>query len=328
MVRNELNVPRSQLTEEQLQAIWRALDEDKSGLITCGEFGHFMRKGHAGCGEFGRSSGSTNPVLEQKKAGHASLREFLGRAQSERRARAESEEETLRQRAARRRAEEGKVPMTVRQTLLERNGNIANQVRRERDAQLSRFVLEDTDGVPPLAATAEELEAVSVLVNRQMDQSALYDSASRSWYRFFLHMDSDRSGNISYWELQDLIRTELKLSNRVLSEEQLKAIWRSLDADASGLITSGEFGRFMRIGAHVHKPDPNAVGKGKLALERKALYESSRKERDAMLQAWRNSVDAGSAAKRKKAAAHYQAAQKGLDFQPLQAWRSPRAYMF
>jgi hypothetical protein len=47
MVRNELNLSIRDFPEERLQAIWRALDEDKSGLITCGEFGHFMRKGLA-----------------------------------------------------------------------------------------------------------------------------------------------------------------------------------------------------------------------------------------------------------------------------------------
>merc|ERR1719221_537431 len=45
MVRNELHIPLSQFPEEKLQAIWRALDVDRSGLITCGEFGHFMRLG-------------------------------------------------------------------------------------------------------------------------------------------------------------------------------------------------------------------------------------------------------------------------------------------
>ncbi|CAE8639413.1 unnamed protein product [Polarella glacialis] len=45
MVRNELALPRNQFPDEQLQAIWRALDADKSGLISCGEFGHFMRMG-------------------------------------------------------------------------------------------------------------------------------------------------------------------------------------------------------------------------------------------------------------------------------------------
>jgi len=51
MVRNRLKITASTLTQEQLQAIWRALDEDNSGLITCGEFGHFMRKGRKSKGE-------------------------------------------------------------------------------------------------------------------------------------------------------------------------------------------------------------------------------------------------------------------------------------
>merc|ERR1719237_1167501 len=38
MIRNELRVPTSRLSEDVLQSIWRALDEDDSGLITHGEF--------------------------------------------------------------------------------------------------------------------------------------------------------------------------------------------------------------------------------------------------------------------------------------------------
>merc|ERR1712232_1188752 len=45
MIRNELAVPEASLSREQLQAIWRTLDTDNSGFITCGEFGRFMRKG-------------------------------------------------------------------------------------------------------------------------------------------------------------------------------------------------------------------------------------------------------------------------------------------
>lgn len=47
MVRNELHFSTRDFPEKRLEAIWRALDEDESGLITCGEFGAFMRKGLA-----------------------------------------------------------------------------------------------------------------------------------------------------------------------------------------------------------------------------------------------------------------------------------------
>eukprot|EP00931_Biecheleriopsis_adriatica_P123500 TRINITY_DN98548_c0_g1_i1.p1 TRINITY_DN98548_c0_g1~~TRINITY_DN98548_c0_g1_i1.p1 ORF type:complete len:261 (-),score=42.52 TRINITY_DN98548_c0_g1_i1:10-792(-) len=45
MIRNELMVSARQFPDEQLQALWRALDTDESGLITAGEFGAFMKRG-------------------------------------------------------------------------------------------------------------------------------------------------------------------------------------------------------------------------------------------------------------------------------------------
>ena len=36
-------MPKKDLPEDQLQAVWRALDHDSSGFITTNEFGPFMR---------------------------------------------------------------------------------------------------------------------------------------------------------------------------------------------------------------------------------------------------------------------------------------------
>ena len=45
MVREELALSLKELPERKLMALWLALDEDNSGLITAGEFGAFMRLG-------------------------------------------------------------------------------------------------------------------------------------------------------------------------------------------------------------------------------------------------------------------------------------------
>lgn len=78
MVRNELQLSTRQFPEERLQAIWRALDEDKSGLISCGEFGHFMRKGLA-------AQRSKSPGWKAKQQNVASARAKALREQKERR---------------------------------------------------------------------------------------------------------------------------------------------------------------------------------------------------------------------------------------------------
>ena len=45
MVREELKIKEKTLAETSLQSLWRALDEDSSGFVSVGAFGHFMKKG-------------------------------------------------------------------------------------------------------------------------------------------------------------------------------------------------------------------------------------------------------------------------------------------
>ena len=73
----------------------------------------------------------------------------------------------------------------------------------------------------------------------------------RSWIRLFRRVDTDGSGLISFEEFAGLVRDELGLSEGALEAPQLKRIWLALDADHSGRVTAGEFGRFMKRGEHV-----------------------------------------------------------------------------
>jgi len=72
---------------------------------------------------------------------------------------------------------------------------------------------------------------------------------SISWYHLFKHVDENDSGSISYNELRAIVRYELRLSVAELPEVHLKALWLFLDRDSSGLISAGEFGHFMKLGA-------------------------------------------------------------------------------
>ena len=47
MVRIHLRMPETQVSDTQLQEVWRALDQDNSGYINAGEFGRFMRRPRA-----------------------------------------------------------------------------------------------------------------------------------------------------------------------------------------------------------------------------------------------------------------------------------------
>ena len=45
LVRGKLRVGAGALTDEQLKAVWRAMDAESAGSISIGDFGLFMRKG-------------------------------------------------------------------------------------------------------------------------------------------------------------------------------------------------------------------------------------------------------------------------------------------
>ena len=47
MVRNELEFTAKEVSDSALKRVWAALDDDRSGYLTSGEFGAFMRKGEA-----------------------------------------------------------------------------------------------------------------------------------------------------------------------------------------------------------------------------------------------------------------------------------------
>ena len=64
----------------------------------------------------------------------------------------------------------------------------------------------------------------------------------------FKHMDDDESGRIQYTELVNGLRSVLRLSKAEMPESRLRSLWVHLDYDASGFLTTGEFGRFMRRG--------------------------------------------------------------------------------
>ena len=86
----------------------------------------------------------------------------------------------------------------------------------------------------------------SRLLNRTLSH-VFADPQKRSWYNLFLHLDSDRTGMITYKELYKCVRSELRLSKRELPSDRLLRVWAALDSDASGHLTAGEFGTFMRL---------------------------------------------------------------------------------
>jgi len=211
-----------------------------------------------------------------------------------------------------------------------RNADMAAALRAERDVVLSKHLAKGPqgDGSTLRVASREEQVMISEMLNRRMIE-LFVDPAQRNWYKVFVHMDDDNSGKINYEELVDMVRNELKVQLNQLPDSTLSAVWRALDEDNSGLITTGEFGRFMQLGHHVH--DKKVPWKERNLTNKKAQGDSLRKEREVMRVEHRQRKDEEDAARRRNADNVY----ASLWGQPLSGaaataqskplWRSPRA---
>ena len=114
------------------------------------------------------------------------------------------------------------------------------------------------------------------------------DSSKRSWYRMFKHMDDDGSGRITYTELVDMVRNELRILSDELTDKDFRSVWAALDDDGSGFITAGEFGAFMRKGeVALRQLRPQTTWREKLVstrrLEAAAVTAGLNKEKHAMV---------------------------------------------
>ena len=82
-----------------------------------------------------------------------------------------------------------------------------------------------------------------------------------------------------------MVRGKLQIPPAKASKEELQAAWRAMDADASGYVSAGEFGAFMRKG----QGDEAAVGgasttwRVKLVQERLAGAKAVRMQLDEMV---------------------------------------------
>lgn len=95
-------------------------------------------------------------------------------------------------------------------------------------------------------ASREEIFDASKILNEKL-AAVFADPSKRNWYSLFLHLDKDRSGIITYRELHKFIRSELRMPASALPNDRLMRVWSALDSDASGHLTAGEFGAFMRL---------------------------------------------------------------------------------
>lgn len=322
MIRQELKMTVGQLSDEQLKAVWLALDEDNSGLITVGEFGRFMRIGahvHEKPPEWKERVRKAN--LASGAAVRSELKGLLQSSREEERA----ENYALKAKKEQIRTAEAAGPATAIEKHRRHNEQKASELRRERDERLLRHLLRVPEGASgPRIASEEEQTEISIMLNQRMKE-LIADPQARSWYKLFIHMDGDGSGKIDYYELLCMVRGELKLPPSRLTDEQLQAIWRSIDTDKSGRITSGEFGKFMRLGEErIEEP-----GRDRLLKMKRAEGEAAREAKRQLLAELSQCSGADQAAKRAHAAELHDVlwGLRPKPADPERAWHGPRALM-
>ena len=68
-----------------------------------------------------------------------------------------------------------------------------------------------------------------------------------------------------------MVRVEMRMKSKELSDDDLKALWVALDRDGSGLISAGEFGQFMNLAS----PAPVTLRERRALLAANARHEAS-----------------------------------------------------
>jgi Ca2+-binding EF-hand superfamily protein len=87
-------------------------------------------------------------------------------------------------------------------------------------------------------------------IYRELNKAAdAYYLCGGNWYKVFSKMDGDRSGEMEFEELVAFMRRPLPglcITSKTISDDQIKGFWRNLDTDQSGKISMKEFAGFMR----------------------------------------------------------------------------------
>jgi len=210
----------------------------------------------------------------------------------------------------------------------QRNMRLAAEKRQETEARLRR--IKPNEGERPRNATEEEVKQCAEMLNRRMVQ--VFDPGQRHWYNFFVHMDDDSSGKVSYDEFVGMIRDELRIPSGKMSDEAIDAVWHALDEDNSGLIDTGEFGHFFRLGEHVLEKKEH--WRARVLKEKKAVrLEVSQRQAQLLAEHKRRMLSEAEARQRKAAERREQWGTDSVystssTISSKLPWRSPRALVF
>lgn len=107
--------------------------------------------------------------------------------------------------------------------------------------------------------TAPEVAQLSRKLNTWLQtyrRTVLNQESAPSWFNLYAVLDRDGSGFITYDELQNCVRQELKKPSSVLPTNDIKALWCKLDVRELNKLDKIEMAAFLRLGAVNQKPRP------------------------------------------------------------------------
>lgn len=97
-------------------------------------------------------------------------------------------------------------------------------------------------GRPP-AAPRGAVSKVDLVCRSMQEQLEIMGGGS--FFALFAKYDADGSGQMEFSEFETVLRESLLMGPKILTDADLRAVWKAIDADNSGMITAGEFGGYM-----------------------------------------------------------------------------------
>ena len=243
------------VTKEQADELFSSFDDDDSGSIDYSEIQKKLRKRLSAA----KTRSPRLPKLKNARGSATSSNAGSGPTYSDVREAVRLELETKRMLSMLKRRLNQAEREEIMAANAARKAAIAEAVRLDIDRRVGRDLTAKVMSVTP--ASVEECREIAALFHEALAVDG------KTWFNLFNLIDEDGSGRISYAELKRGCRNLLHLSQKALPDSKLQAVWRTLDEDASGFISTGEFGAFMKMAPAVKRKKAPPPEKQKLGFE-------------------------------------------------------------
>ena len=177
-----------------------------------------------------------------------------------------------------RRSEENRQKALAKQAALEAADRKRNGANLMKTAVLRADLVQQGVAEP----TDEEKYELSAKFNKHLEWLYPGNERSRSWMNIFKAVDKDGSGLITYLELSDMVRKQMKIPVTEMSEKGLTSLWCCLDIDNSNVLEQAEFGRFISLAGPTHSPEGRAEARAE-AVRQASLAKIAKEEAEASL---------------------------------------------